>query len=146
MSREMAQVPERRVVIRDDSDIAMARKWTRELARSQGLATNAAEALVTAVSEITRNVLVHASSGELVLSVVDAGGRRGIAAEVRDQGPGIADIDLALRDGHSTRGGLGLGLPSARRLVNEFRIRSAEGSGTTVSLTQWLPDSGKEQR
>lgn len=97
------------------------------------------EALATAVSEIARNMLVHAGGGELFLGSIERAGRVGIVALARDTGPGIADIDEAMRDGFSTGDGLGLGLPSARRLVDEFELSSVVGQGTTVKLTKWGP-------
>ncbi len=130
---------ERRIFIRDESDVVMARKWTRELALREGMVANAVEALVTAVSEVARNVLVHAGGGEIVLSAIEEGRRRGVSAVARDQGPGIADVAEAVRDGYSTAGGLGLGLSSAKRLVSEFELISPDGGGTTVVLKQWKP-------
>jgi serine/threonine-protein kinase RsbT len=144
MTDEIVLWREMRVLIRDESDVVMARKWTRQLALREGLPENAVEALVTAVSEVTRNVLVHAEGGELFLSVMEDGARRGIAARVRDEGPGIQNLEQAMLDGYSSRGGLGLGLSSARRLVNEFRLTSSDGHGTTVILKQWMPLDPKD--
>ena len=100
------------------------------------------EGLVTAVSEITRNAIVHAEGGEVLLCVAHEGGRSGVVAIVRDAGPGIANIEQAMRDGYSTGDGLGLGLPSARRLVSAFDLRSTVPEGTTVTLAQWSPEDG----
>jgi serine/threonine-protein kinase RsbT len=125
-----------RVLIRDESDIVMARKRTRELALGGGLPERATEALVTAVSEIARNALVHGGGGDLLLAVVEEGGRRAVQAMVRDEGPGLSDPEQAMRDGYSTAGGLGLGLSSARRLVSEFKLST--GRGTIVVLKQWI--------
>jgi len=94
--------------------------------------------MVTAVSEIARNVLVHAGGGEIVMRVECEADRTGIVAIATDDGPGILSIDAAMADGHSTGAGLGLGLPSARRLVDEFQIQSLVGHGTTVTLKKWL--------
>jgi len=146
MIEGVIQRRERRVLIRDESDVVMARKWTRELARREGLPENSVEAIVTAVSEVTRNVLVHAAGGELLLSVMEDGTRRGIAAVVHDEGPGIKDVEQAMRDGFSTRGGLGLGLSSAQRLVSEFQLTSPNGNGTTVTLKQWISLQPKDSR
>jgi serine/threonine-protein kinase RsbT len=129
----------RRLPLEDDSDVAAARQQARELARSQGLVPTAIEALATAVSEIARNVIVHAKGGEILLGIANHDGRSGVVAIARDDGPGIPDIDDAMRDGYSTGNGLGLGLPSARRLVDEFEILSVAGQGTTVTLTKWTP-------
>jgi serine/threonine-protein kinase RsbT len=124
------------VRIASESDVAIARIRTHDLAVAEGFTEVAASAFATAVSELARNVLVHAAFGELVLGI-----RRepelGIVAVVRDHGPGIADIELALRDGYSTTGTLGLGLPSARRLVDELEIETDPAIGTTVTVTRW---------
>lgn len=122
--------------------MAAARRHTRELGQRLGVPLGALEALVTAVSEITRNVVVHADGGELLLAIAREGGRRGIVATVRDEGPGIANVEDAMRDGYTTGNGLGMGLPSARRLVSEFELCSAVPSGTTVTLAQWGPSVG----
>jgi serine/threonine-protein kinase RsbT len=131
-----------RFSIRDESDVAAARLHTRELGQRQGLSRSAVEGLVTAVSEITRNAVVHAEGGEVLLCVAHEGGRSGVVAVVRDAGPGIADIEQAMRDGYSTGDGLGLGLPSARRLVSKFELDSRVPEGTTVTLTQWSTEDG----
>jgi serine/threonine-protein kinase RsbT len=126
-----------RVCLRDASDVARARGKTRELAYAEGLHSNAIEMLATAVSEVARNVIVHASTGEMLLGIERNAGRIAIVAIVRDEGPGIANIEEAMRDGHTTGDGLGLGLPSARRLVDDFELCSVVGQGTTVSLKKW---------
>jgi serine/threonine-protein kinase RsbT len=110
----------------------------RALAYSAGMRTNDAGALVTALSEVARNVLVHGGGGEIRLGVIEESGRRAIAVAARDQGPGIADTEQAMRDGYSTAGSLGLGLSSAQRLVHEFELISTDGCGTTVLLKQWI--------
>jgi serine/threonine-protein kinase RsbT len=99
---------------------------------------SATEALATAVSEIIRNVIVHAGTGEFVLGIEQEPGRVGIVAIARDDGPGILDIERAMVDGYSSASGLGLGLPSARRLVDEFAIESVLGQGTVITLKKWL--------
>ncbi|OLC67000.1 MAG: ATP-binding protein [Candidatus Rokubacteria bacterium 13_1_40CM_2_68_8] len=126
-----------RVPIRHESDVAMARKRVREMARRQGLEERAVEALATAVSEVARNIVVHAGLGELLLDAAEERGRRGVVVIARDGGPGIPDLEMALRDGYSSAEGLGLGLSSARRLVDEFEIISTAGQGTTVTLKKW---------
>jgi serine/threonine-protein kinase RsbT len=139
MIAEVVERFERRIFVRHESDVTMARKWTRELALREGIGTSAAEAFVTAVSEVARNALVHAGGGEVVLSRIEEGPRRGVSAVTRDEGPGIRNLEQAMRDGFSTGDGLGLGLSSARRLVSEFELVSSEGKGTTVILRQWKP-------
>jgi serine/threonine-protein kinase RsbT len=127
-----------RVLMRDESDVAQARLRVRDLAVGRGLRASAVEALVTATSELARNVIVHGRGGELLIGTVDYRERTGLTVLARDSGPGISNIDDAMRDGFSTGTGLGLGLPSARRLVDEFEIQSRTGEGTTVTLTMWF--------
>ena len=93
--------------------------------------------IATAISELARNIVQYAQHGEIVLSVVE-GSRPGIQIVARDQGPGIADLEQAMRDGYSTGGSLGLGLPGAKRLMDEFTIDSEVGKGTIVSVRKWL--------
>jgi serine/threonine-protein kinase RsbT len=108
---------------------------------------SALEALATAVSEVARNVLVHARTGEIVLAIERAPGKLALVVIARDDGPGISDIERAMGDGYSSAFGLGLGLPSARRLVDEFAIESSVDQGTTVTLKMWqtLPESQLNQ-
>jgi serine/threonine-protein kinase RsbT len=127
-----------RVRIRHESDIVTARRQVRELGTRQGLSSAAIEALATAVTEVARNLVVHAGSGEVLFATAEDARRRGVLVTVRDDGPGIADIEQAMQDGFSTKGGgLGSGLPGARRLVDEFHIESDLDSGTTVTMRQW---------
>jgi serine/threonine-protein kinase RsbT len=129
---------ERRIPIESDSDVVTARQRARELAASLDLTSTDQTLLATAISEVARNITAYARRGEVVLSIVrDNGGRQGIRVVARDDGPGIEDIELALQDGFTTGGGLGLGLPGARRLVDEFAIESAPSQGTTVTLVKW---------
>ena len=93
--------------------------------------------LVTAASELARNAIQHGGGGRAVVEIVSDGTRRGLRLAVEDQGPGIADIQVAMKDGYSTAGGLGLGLSGAKRLSNEFAISSTPGSGTRVVITRW---------
>jgi serine/threonine-protein kinase RsbT len=126
-----------RVTIRTDSDVGIARIRTHRLAIDEGFSEVESAAVATAVSELARNVLVHAGHGEVALSVVAEESRRGIVAVVRDEGAGIANTERVMGDGYSTTGTLGLGLPSARRLVDEFHLLSVPGAGTTVTVTKW---------
>jgi serine/threonine-protein kinase RsbT len=128
---------ESRIAIESDSDVVTARQRARELAAHLELSSTDQTLLATAISEIARNITTYAKRGEVVVSIVHDDDRRGIRVIARDQGPGIADIDRALQDGYTTGGGLGLGLPGARRLVDEFSIDSAPGRGTTVTLVKW---------
>jgi serine/threonine-protein kinase RsbT len=129
--------PSVRVPIREDCDVAMARKHVRELAGRAGLSDLATHALATAVSEIASNIVVHVGAGELVLSVADEPGRFGVVVVARDHGSGIREPERAMQDGYSTAHSLGLGLSSARRLVDEFELVSEAGRGTTVILRKW---------
>jgi serine/threonine-protein kinase RsbT len=129
-----------RLPLRVDSDVANARARVRQLCAGQGFSTAEIEALVTATSEVTRNVIVHAGEGEVMIGLVSSAGRAGVIVLALDNGPGIPDIDQAMRDGFSTGSGLGLGLPSARRLVPDFLIHSVIAEGTTVTLILWRDD------
>jgi serine/threonine-protein kinase RsbT len=120
-----------------DSDVDMARMRTHRLAIDEGLTDVDATAIATAVSELARNVLAHAARGMVTLSVVAEEGRHGIAAVVKDDGPGITDTERAMEDGYSSTGTLGLGLPSARRLADDFHLLSVLGVGTTVTVKKW---------
>jgi serine/threonine-protein kinase RsbT len=129
-----------RAYLRDSSDIPVARRLVWELAVRQGLSEASVGALATAVTEVFRNVIVHAWSGEVLIGTTTRSARRGIVVVARDEGPGIADTAEALQDGFSTSGGLGLGLPSARRLVDDFEIESLPGKGTTITMRKWVTD------
>lgn len=129
--------------LNDDSDVSLARQRAREAGHSVGLSVTDIEALATAVSEIARNVVVHAGRGELLFQVTRWPERPALVVTARDDGPGIADIEQAMRDGYSTGPGLGLGLPGARSLVDELDISSQPGAGTIVTLKKWLPGSSR---
>jgi serine/threonine-protein kinase RsbT len=111
----------------------VARSWATELKFSLVDQTK----LVTATSELARNTLDHGRGGAVRVEEVENGVRRGVKLVFEDQGPGIRDIDLALRDGYTTGSGMGLGLSGSKRLVNEFEIRSEPGRGTTVTIVRW---------
>lgn len=140
----MTDVADLHVRVSDESDAVVARQRARELAAQQGLSTEAAEALATAVSEIAHNLVVHAGSGEVWIAPLVDGGKRGVRVTVLDTGPGIADIAQAMQDGFSTAGSLGFGLPGARRLVDEFEIESTVGRGTRVTLRSWAVPRGED--
>jgi serine/threonine-protein kinase RsbT len=125
------------VPIRSEADIMAARHRGRELAASLGFSQTDLTLVVTAISELARNILQYAGQGEVLLRIAEEDGRRGIAIEARDQGPGIDDVERALQDGYSTSGSLGLGLPGARRLLDEFEVRSEPGKGTVVTGKKW---------
>jgi serine/threonine-protein kinase RsbT len=107
------------------------------LAVEAGLSLVDQTKIVTAASELARNTIDYGGGGEAVLELVEDGGRRGVRLTFADQGPGIADIEQALRDGYTSGGGLGLGLGGARRLVNDFSIESTVGVGTKISIARW---------
>jgi len=125
------------VPIDRDGDIVTARQKARELAVQVGFSGSDLTIIATAISEIARNIVVYADRGEIVLSAVQRGTRRGVLVVARDQGPGIPDIERAMRDGFSTGKSLGLGLPGARRLMDEFEIASEVGKGTTITMRKW---------
>jgi serine/threonine-protein kinase RsbT len=126
-----------RVPIAADEDVVNARQRARALGEELGFGSTDLTLLATAISEVARNITAYAQQGEIVLRVVHRGGRDGIEVVARDDGPGISDVELALQDGYTTGNGLGLGLPGARRLVDEFDIRTAPDAGTTVTLVKW---------
>ena len=126
-----------RIVIVDDADIVSARQQGRETAEKLGLSATESTLVATAISEIARNIMSHAGEGEIAIHLVAVEGARGIEVVARDDGPGIADIERAMQDGYSTGPGLGLGLPGARRLMDEFDVMSEVGVGTTVVMRKW---------
>lgn len=134
----MPPEPEERIAIESDNDVVVARQRARALAAKVDLTSTDQTLLATAISEVARNITTYAQRGEVLLSIVrDNGGREGIRVVARDDGPGIEDVDLAMQDGYTSGGGLGLGLPGARRLVDEFDIKTAPSVGTTVTLVKW---------
>jgi len=128
---------ELRLPIAADVDVVQARQQGREVAANAGFTSGDQTVIAAAISEIARNILMYAKRGEIVLSVVANGDRQGVVVVARDQGPGIRDVARALQDGYSTSGGLGLGLPGAKRLMDEFELTSAVGQGTTVTMKKW---------
>ena len=130
-----------RVPIREDADLILARAEGRALASEQGFSRTDATLIATAISEVARNIVVHAGHGEIVLHAVDDGRRLGLQVVARDEGPGIRDVEALARRGFTAGHGLGLGLPGARRLMDDFVVASAPGRGTTVTMTKWrVPD------
>jgi serine/threonine-protein kinase RsbT len=131
-------VSETRVTIHSDADIIAARRMGRELAEGVGFGGSELTVIATAISEIARNIIEYAGSGEIILRQAQQGTKRGILVIAKDRGPGIPDIELAMQDGYSTSKGIGLGLPGARRLMDEFDVDSAVGKGTTVTMKKWV--------
>jgi serine/threonine-protein kinase RsbT len=126
-----------RVGIAQDADLITARAEGRALAERQGFSRTDATQIATAISEVARNIVVHVGEGEIVLRALDDGARCGIQVIARDDGPGMADAEAAVREGFATSGGLGLGLPGARRLMDDFEVESTHGRGTTVTMVKW---------
>jgi len=119
------------------NDIVTARLKGRALAERLGFTAGEATLVATAISELARNIVQYAGKGDIVLRSADNGGRRGIVVVARDHGPGIGDVKMAVQSGYSTSGGLGLGLPGVRRIVDDFQVVSERHLGTTVTVTKW---------
>ena len=128
-----------RAAVRTDADIVTARQKGRAVATGLGFSAGDATLIATAISELARNLVQYANGGEVLIRSVEDGPRLGIVIQVSDDGPGIADVALALQDGFSTSGRLGLGLPGVQRLMDELEIRSTPGEGTTVTARKWKP-------
>jgi len=128
---------EARLDIRSSEDVVRVRQAVRALAIRAGLTLVDQTKLVTAASELARNTLDYGGGGTTTLERIMNGSRVGVRLTFEDQGPGIADIDLALKDGYTTGGGLGLGLSGAKRLSSEFYIQSKPGEGTRVTIVRW---------
>jgi serine/threonine-protein kinase RsbT len=126
-----------KVPIRSERDIVLARQKGRTLAAELGFSVGNATLVATAISELARNIVSYAGKGEIVMRAARDSDRTGITIVASDSGPGIADLTLALRDGFSTSGSLGIGLPGARRLMDEFNIDSQPGHGTIITVTKW---------
>lgn len=129
------ELSERRISVQSDDDVVLVCQAGRALAAQAGLSANDQVAIIIAISEVARNVVKYARQGVIILRSTDD--RPGIVVVARDEGPGISDIEQALRDGYSTGDGLGLGLSGARRLMDEFEIVSQVGRGTTVTMKKW---------
>ena len=125
------------MAINSDQDIVTARQRGRALAIELGFSTGDATLIATSISELARNIVSYARRGEIILKAVHGSSRQGISIVAADSGPGIRDIRQAMRDGFSTSGSLGLGLPGVRRLMDEFEITSEPGHGTVVTVKKW---------
>ena len=130
---------ELRVSIDADADLVTARAEARAMAERLGFPRPDPTLIATAISEVARNIVVHVGCGEILLRPVEEVNRYGLIVIARDKGAGIRDLDAALRDDYSGRGGLGLGLSGARRLMDEFEIESTADTGTTVTMRKWRP-------
>lgn len=126
-----------RIRIKTDADIVNARQRGREMAAGLGFSSADLTMIATAISELARNIVEYARTGEIAVKLVSRNSNKGVAIIAHDDGPGISNIDQAMRDGFSTGDGLGLGLPGVRRLMDEFEITSEIGKGTTVAVKKW---------
>jgi serine/threonine-protein kinase RsbT len=135
--RTVSVSSEARIAIQRDGDIITVRQKGRDLAVEAGFSGSDLTVIATAISEIARNIIVFAQKGEVTLSVAQKGDRRGLVVVAEDHGPGIPDIEQAMRDGFSTGRSLGLGLPGAKRLMDEFEIQSEVGKGTIITMKKW---------
>ncbi len=126
-----------RVAIRSDSDIVTARQMGRQLAGELGFQATDTTLVATVISELARNIVRYAKAGHIIFEKIENGSASGISITAHDDGPGIWNIEQALQVGYSTSGGLGLGLPGVRRLMDEFEVVSKVGEGTTVRTKKW---------
>jgi serine/threonine-protein kinase RsbT len=124
------------VAIKSDQDIVMARQKGRAMALELGFSSGEATLIATTISELARNIISYAGEGQILLKAVQ-GKRTGLSVTAADEGPGIPDIQQAMRDGFSTSGSLGIGLPGVRRLMDEFEITSQPNRGTSVTVKKW---------
>lgn len=134
----MSTLPQGKLRISSEDDIVMARRAVREAATDLSFGITDVTRIVTAASEMARNVFLYAGSGVMRWSGLEHNGGAGIELTFEDHGPGIADVEQAMQPGYGTGQGLGLGLPGAKRLMDEMEIRSKVGDGTTVTLRKWL--------
>lgn len=123
--------------IQIEQDVVMARQLARKLAQECGMRLIDLTKMVTAVSELARNTMVYGGGGDMDWEIIDEGARCGLRITFRDEGPGIPDLKLAMTDGWTSGGGLGLGLTGAKRLVDEFELDTAPGAGTRITITRW---------
>jgi len=133
----VARVADARVRIRVDSDIVVARQLGRAMAVAASFMSPEPTLIATAISELARNIVRYAGTGEIVLTLIEQVGRCGLRIEAGDEGPGIPDLERAMHFGFSTSGALGLGLPGVKRLMDEFDIVSSPEHGTTVTIVKW---------
>jgi serine/threonine-protein kinase RsbT len=127
-----------RILIRSEADIVAAREQGRILAKKIGFNGSGPTIIATAISEVARNILQYADHGEIIIDVIHQSKAGGILVIARDDGPGITDVSQVMQVGYTTGKGLGLGLPGARRLMDEFQIVSEPGKGTTVTMKKWV--------
>jgi serine/threonine-protein kinase RsbT len=133
----VAPIKTNSLALRTQDDIVLARHTIRKIVQELGFRLVDQTKIVTAVSELARNTVVHGGGGMLQWEMVSEAGNSGIRLIFSDEGPGIADIELAMKDGWSTGKGLGMGLSGSKRLVNDFKIESSAGAGTRVTIAKW---------
>jgi len=134
----MTLVPEEiQIPIEADVHVVAARQAGRTLARQLGFTAGEATIVATAISELARNIVTHATRGMIIVKPAENGDRPGVIITARDEGRGIADVRQAMQDGYSTSGGLGIGLPGVKRLMDDFEIVSEVGRGTSVTVKKW---------
>jgi len=133
----MSSQQQREVQIRSDNDIVATRRTVRAVAQSLGFGITDVTRIVTATSELARNVVLYAGSGVMRWRELGMNGRVGVELTLEDNGPGIADIEQVMQEGYTTSGGLGLGLPGTKRLMDEFEIASEIGKGTRITVRKW---------
>jgi serine/threonine-protein kinase RsbT len=137
MDVRMTSVSADQLPLTNTEHIVIVRQAVRQRAVQIGFSLVDQTKIVTAASELARNTIQHGGGGQAIIEIISDGSRRGLRLAFEDQGPGIANIELAMRDGYSTGGGLGLGLSGAKRLSNEFSISSTVDAGTRVVITRW---------
>jgi serine/threonine-protein kinase RsbT len=133
----MSAEPQREMPIRSESDIVTTRRTVREVAQGLGFGITDVTRIVTATSELARNVVLYAGSGVIRWRELGIGGKVGVELTLEDNGPGITNIEQAMQEGYTTSGGLGLGLPGTKRLMDEFEIASEVGKGTRITVRKW---------
>jgi serine/threonine-protein kinase RsbT len=133
----MAEHATKMITIRSDLDIVSARTGAREIARQVGFGPIDQARIATAVSELARNIVQYAGMGHVSTAIVEHNGHKGIECQFEDHGPGIEHVDLAMQDGYTTSGGMGMGLSGASRLMDEFQVNSQKGQGTKIICRKW---------
>lgn len=123
--------------VRNTEDVVAVRKRVRAVAEKEGFKLVDQTKIVTAASELARNAIIYGGGGSALIELIQRAGKPGIKITFEDHGPGISDIELAMKDGYTTGAGLGLGLSGSKRLTNEFEIQSKPGEGTRVVITRW---------
>lgn len=131
------------IPVSSEIDIVTARQKGRELAAQLDFSSTELTLIATAISEVARNIVEYAKRGEISINIVQQYGKRGVIVTASDNGPGIPNIKLAMQDGYSTGHSLGLGLPGAKRLMDEFEIISEVGKGTKVTMKKWMQNHGR---